>query len=202
MKKGVKIVLVIVVSLLLLAIIFFTVDYFRVKKQEKPIFCVKTISYDGSKVTYWGLGYKVIRYVGVSPDEPYERNIGTKIGNWFMKYELPKNYNIKIEYKGKTITIIDEKDIETIKNILVKSEYTNDICSGMITHKIVLNNETYYIKGSCKEIQKESKQAMITDEDLNTINNIIFNILKNKSNNITNTLPDNDIVINETIGIQ
>lgn len=72
----------------------------------------------------------------------------------------------------------------------------------MITHKIVLNNETYYIKGSCKEIQKESKQAMITDEDLNTINNIIFNILKNKSNNITNTLPDNDIVINETIGIQ
>ena len=96
MKKGVKIVLVIVVSLLLLAIIFFTVDYFRVKKQEKPIFCVKTISYDGSKVTYWGLGYKVIRYVGVSPDEPYERNIGTKIGNWFMKYELPKNYNIKI----------------------------------------------------------------------------------------------------------
>ena len=103
MKKGVKIVLVIVVSLLLLAIIFFTVDYFRVKKQEKPIFCVKTISYDGSKVTYWGLGYKVIRYVGVSPDEPYERNIGTKIGNWFMKYELPKTIILKLNIKERQL---------------------------------------------------------------------------------------------------
>ena len=119
-----------------------------------------------------------------------------------MKYELPKNYNIKIEYKGKTIIITDEKDIETIKNILVKSEYTNDICNGMITHKIVLDSEVYYIKGPCKEIQKENKQAMITDEDLNTINNIIFNILKNESNNITNTLQDNDIIVNETIEIE
>lgn len=33
---------------------------------------------------------KVIRYVGVSPNEPYESNIGAKMGSWFMKYELSK----------------------------------------------------------------------------------------------------------------
>ena len=57
---------------------------------HEPKCCIKIVSYDGSKVTYWGLGYKVIRYVGVSPNEPYENNIGVKMGSWFMKYELPK----------------------------------------------------------------------------------------------------------------
>lgn len=187
MEKGVKIVLIIIGVLILFAIIFFTVDYSRVQKQEEPIFGIKTINYDGSKVTYWGLGYKVIRYVGVSPDEPFESNIGVKIGSWFMKYELPKTDNIKIEYEGKLITITDTKDIETIKNILENANYINDTCDGITTHKVTLNSDVYYIKEDCKEIQKGEKQATLTDENLNIINNIISNILKNKSNDVTNT---------------
>ena len=42
----------------------------------------------------------------------------------------------------------------------------------------------------------------ITDEDLNTINNIISNILENESNNITNTLSNNNIPVNEVIRIE
>ena len=68
--------------------------------------------------------------------------------------------------------------------------------------KITLNNEVYYIKEDCKEIQKGNKQAKITDEDLNTINNIISNILENESNNITNTLSNNNIPVNEVIRIE
>ena len=65
------------------------IDSGRVATGHEPKYCIKIVNNDGSKVTYWGLGYKVIRYVGVSPNEPYESNIGVKMGNWFMKYKLP-----------------------------------------------------------------------------------------------------------------
>ena len=105
-------------------------------------------------------------------------------------------------FEGKTVTITEYEDIEIIQNILVNSKYNNEICAGINTHKITLNNEVYYIKEDCKEIQKGNKQAKITDEDLNTINNIISNILENESNNITNTLSNNNIPVNEVIRIE
>lgn len=63
-------------------------DSGRVTTGHEPKYCLKIVSNDGKKITYWGLGYKVIRYVGGSPNEPYENNIGVKMGSWFMKYEL------------------------------------------------------------------------------------------------------------------
>ncbi len=147
------------------------------------MYCIKVISNEGSKVTYWGLGYKVIRYVGVSPNEPYENNIGTKMGSWFMKYELPKSNIIEIEYEGKTVTVTDIEDIGIIENILLNSKYNGEICDGINTHKIILNNDVYYIKETCKEIQKGNKQAKITDKDLNTIKSIIDNTINNTKSN-------------------
>ena len=87
---------------------------------------------------YWGLGYKVIRYVGVSPKEPYENNIGVKMGSWFMQYELPKSNVITIESGGERITITDIKDIGMIENILLNSKYNGEICDGISTHKGLL----------------------------------------------------------------
>lgn len=158
------------------------IDSGKVTTNHEPKFCIKTISNDGSKVTYWGLGYKVIRYVGVSPNEPYENNIGAKMGSWFMKYELPKVENIQIDYEGQTVNITNIKDIGIIENILLNSKYNNEICDGINTHKITLNNEIYYIKESCKEIQKGEKQAKISDEDLETINKIISSKIYTKQN--------------------
>ncbi len=149
---------------------------------HEPKYCIKIVSNDGNKVTYWGLGYKVIRYVGVSPKEPYESNIGVKMGSWFMKYELPKSKVIEIEYGGQIITITDIKDIGIIENILVNSKYHNEMCLGINTHKIIFNNDVYYIKEDCKEIQKGDKQATISTEDLETINNIISNKMNNNQN--------------------
>ena len=60
-------------------------------------YTIKFVTDNGSKVTYWGLGYKVIRYTSVSPNEPYKNNIGVKYGSWFMKYELPEKVNISLE---------------------------------------------------------------------------------------------------------
>ena len=181
MKKKICIGIGIILIILIVAgIITNYADSGRVTTGHEPKYCIKVVSYDGSKVTYWGLGYKVIRYVGVSTNEPYENNIGTKMGSWFMKYELPESDTVEIEYEGKTITITDIKDIGTIENILVNSKYNNEICNGTNTHKIILNNDVYYIKESCKEIQKGNKQAIISTEDLETINNIIFNKMDNE----------------------
>lgn len=172
-KKWLIIVIATILVLFIIAIITKYADTARVGTGHEPRYCVKVINNDGSKVTYWGLGYKVIRYIGVSPNEPYENNIGVKMGNWFMKYELPKSNNIEIKYEGQTVVITDIKDIRTIENILVNSKYDNEICNGINTHEINLNGEIYYIKKECKEIQRGNKQANITDEDLETINKII-----------------------------
>ena len=181
MKKKIGISIGILVIILIVAgIITNYSDSARVTTGHEPKCCIKVVSNDGSKVTYWGLGYKVVRYVGVSPNEPYESNIGVKMGSWFMKYELPKADIIKIEYEGQTITINDIKNIETIENILVNSKYNNEICDGINTHKITMDNEIYYLKESCQEIQKGDKQAKISKEDLEKINNIIYNKMDNE----------------------
>ena len=182
MKKKICIMIGVILGVIIIAgIITNYVDSGRVGTGHEPKYCIKIVSNDGSKVTYWGLGYKVVRYVGVSPKESYESNIGVKMGNWFMKYELPKADIIEIEYEGQTITITDIKDIGIIENILLNSKYNGEICNGINTHKIILNKDIYYIKESCKEIQKGDKQATISTEDLETINNIIS---QNKTNEI------------------
>lgn len=181
MKKKIGIIIgIFVIVLIVIGIITNYLDSGRVTTGHEPKYSIKVVSNDGSKVTYWGLGYKIIRYVGVSPNEPYENNIGTKMGSWFMKYELPKYDIIEIEYEGHTVTVTDIKDIGIIENILLNSKYDRVICDGISTHKITLNNEVYYIKESCKEIQKGDKQSKITENDLNTITNIFEKISNEK----------------------
>ena len=196
MKKKIGIGIgIFLILLIILGIITNYADGGRVSTGHEPKYCIKVVSNDGSKVTYWGLGYKVIRYVGVSPNEPYESNIGAKMGSWFMDYELPKSNTIEIEYEGQTITITDMKDIGTIENILLNSKYDGEICDGINTHKIVLNNEIYYIKESCKEIQKGNKQATISTEDLSTIKSIIDNKINDEQNNTKSNRSSENVTI-------
>lgn len=164
-----------IVLILLLAIGFITsyADSGRVTTGHEPSYCVKVISSDEKKVTYWGLGYKVVRYVKNSPKEPYENNIGVKMGNWFTKYDLPEQKALIVEYEGKKIEINDYKEYNTIYNILIDAKYDSEICDGINTHKITIDDEVYYLKEHCMEIQKGDKRANITEEDLNRILKII-----------------------------
>ena len=197
MKKKIGFIIgIFVIVLIVIGIITNYLDSGRVTTGHEPKYCIKIVSNDGSKVTYWGLGYKVIRYVGVSPNEPYENNIGVKMGSWFMKYELPKDDIIEIEYEGHTIKVTDIKDIGVIENILLNSKYDREICDGISTHKIVLNNEVYYIKESCKEIQKGDKQSKITENDLNTITNIFEKISNEKYQKYFTTIDNIKIELN------
>lgn len=91
MKKKILIISCFVATLLISASLLTSyIDSARVRNAVEPKYVIKIVSEDGRKVTYWGLGYKVIRYPSVSPNEPYKNNRGVKYGGWFMQYELPQ----------------------------------------------------------------------------------------------------------------
>ena len=83
MKKILKVVVGILGIIVVLGIVFFTVDYNRVKNQKKPIFCIKGpagVILDGGTIEYLGLGYKVIDFHTIAGFDDI------KIGTWFMDY--------------------------------------------------------------------------------------------------------------------
>lgn len=83
-----KVILIIGFIFFVFGIITSYIDSARVRNGVEPRFVIKIVNNDGNKISYWGFGYKVIRYPSVSPNEPYKNNRGVKYGNWFMKYEL------------------------------------------------------------------------------------------------------------------
>ena len=129
MKKKICIGVGILLMILIVAgIITNYIDSGRVTTGHEPKYCIKIVNNDGSKVTYWGLGYKVIRYVGVSPNEPYESNIGVKMGNWFMKYELPIDSEFNKENNSSISNLNDFYNTELTKNRDIRNlskEYTS-----------------------------------------------------------------------------
>ena len=126
MKKKICIVAGITLIILIVAgIITNYADSGRVTTGHEPKYCIKIVSNDGSKVTYWGLGYKVIRYVGVSTNEPYENNIGAKMGSWFMKYELPIDSEFNKENNSSISNLNDFYNTELTKNRDIRNYQRN-----------------------------------------------------------------------------
>lgn len=113
MKKKVLIITgIIIVILVTTGLVTSYIDSARVRNSVEPKYVIKIISEDGNKVIYWGLGYKVIRYPSVSPNEPYKNNIGVKYGSWFMKYELEEE---KSTTSSKKIEVIKPEHYNAIK---------------------------------------------------------------------------------------
>ena len=129
MKKKICIGVGILLMILIVAgIVTNYIDSGRVATGHEPKYCIKIVNNDGSKVTYWGLGYKVIRYVGVSPNEPYESNIGVKMENWFMKYKLPIDSEFNKENSSNISNLNDFYNTELTKNRDIRNlskEYTS-----------------------------------------------------------------------------
>lgn len=177
MKKNILLIVGILVMILLVGAGLVTsyIDMARVRNSIEPKYTIKITTDGGNKVTYWGLGYKVVRYPAVSPKEKFKSSLGVKFGSWFMNYKLSEYKNIEIELftEGKTIQISRTRDIEFIVSLLRDSKYINEPCEGINTHKIKIEDETYYIKECCKEIQKGSKQAEMSDKDLSRFLKVI-----------------------------
>ena len=182
MKKTWLIITISVLVILFIAsLITKYIDTANVSTGHEPECCIKIVSQDGGKVTYWGLGYKVVRYVGVSPNEPYENNIGVKMGSWFMRYENPTNVILDVKSFGgnKTFQISYKTDVDFVANLLKYSKYTDEPCDGIIDYAITYDDYTYNVLIGCKEIRKGNKQAKISDKDMAELERILVNAESN-----------------------
>ena len=138
MKRGLKILFIIVGIVVILGIIFFAVDYNRVQKQEKPIFCIQNpagVISDGGTIEYFGLGYKVIDFHTLAGFDDI------KIGTWLMDYndfdeemkEYEERFEEELRQNGDTIGDVFNAKIKEIREnngittILIEGLETNDI---------------------------------------------------------------------------
>lgn len=182
MKKGIKIFLIIIGFIIIFGLIFFAVDYNRVKNQEKPIFCIQHpagVIMDGGTIEYFGLGYKVIDFNMLNGYDEI------KIGSWFMKYEDFENeYNnyvsntqvIVNNYNNMPSITITGEDALIIKQVLNDFKYDKELCNGIYSYEIVIDDEEHYmVKRDCNAIEKGDKQTEISEEELKNIENIIEN---------------------------
>ena len=129
MKKLLKVVGLILVILIILGIIFFIIDYSRVKNNETPLFCIlKDEANDGGTKIYLGLGYKVIDFHTLAGYDDI------KIGSWFMDYndfeEEMKEYEKEFEEelnknKEYAINLFELEEISSI-TIDTLAQYDNE----------------------------------------------------------------------------
>lgn len=83
MNKNIRIICVCLIVIVIVGIIFFIVDYNRVKNNLRPVFCIENLVSavkDGGTVEFLGLGYKVIDFHTIAGFDDI------KIGTWFMNY--------------------------------------------------------------------------------------------------------------------
>ena len=140
MKKVLKILFIIIGIIVVLGVVFFIVDYNRVQKQEKPIFCIQNpagIINDGGTIEYFGLGYKVIDFHTLAGFDDI------KIGSWSMDYydfeEEMKIYEMKFEEN----LLSNEKNNRSPENVIIEVDNTT-ISPESISIIITDNNEEHY----------------------------------------------------------
>lgn len=106
-----------------MGLIFFSVDYSRVQRQETPIFCINyATANDGGTNEYLGLGYKVIDFNMLNGYDEI------KIGSWFMKYEdFEDEYNYIKNDKSDT-NVKEQETIEELPSDYQMEEVIKDGC--------------------------------------------------------------------------
>lgn len=178
MKKILKVVAGILGIIVVLGILFFTVDYNRVKNQKKPIFCIQNPDggiMDGGTIEYFGLGCKVIDFHTLAGFDDI------KIGTWFMDYndfeEEIKAYEKKFEESLST----NEENNSDLENVIIKVDSTT-IKPTSISIIIINNNDNEIGYGEEYKIQKNiNGEWKYLDYLPNTVWNDIAYIIKANS---------------------
>lgn len=69
--------------------IFLITDFSLAKANKSPVFAVPIVMYkDGGSTEYYGLGYKVNKYVNLTAEKGAE-GVKTDFGTWFMRFSHP-----------------------------------------------------------------------------------------------------------------
>jgi hypothetical protein len=76
--------------ILVIWLIFSIIDFSLARANRTPIFAIPIIAYkDGGSIEYYGLGYKVIKYVKLTVERGTEV-VKISFGTWFMKFSPPQ----------------------------------------------------------------------------------------------------------------
>lgn len=182
MKKVVKIIIIALAVMIAISLIFFLIDYSRVQKKEKPIFCIESPSgeaNDGGTIEYLGLGYKVIDFNMLTGYDEM------KIGTWFMKYEdFADEYTI---YEQSNMMVKMEAIImEVHESGLSIAEIINDeITSNLYSVSFAEEGNIGFKPGQEIEIYYDGIVASSFPEQIHNVGKII--ITKEESDK---TIPD------------
>lgn len=165
MKKNKQKYLIITIAILLFitSVVFKYYDSARVRTGHEPKLVIKITNRDGNKITYWGLGYKIIRYPNVSPNEPYKNNRGVKMGSWFMKYKI-KDDSKKLVVKritDKTKTMLSFLCAEALDEFYQDEEYI--YYYNCLKSKYII---VEYEDGSEETVKEALKKGNITIQEL------------------------------------
>lgn len=77
-------------AILIVWIAFFITDFSLTKANKAPVFAIPVIRYkDGGSTEYYGLGYKVIKYVNLTVERGPEVE-KVDLGTWFMRFSFPE----------------------------------------------------------------------------------------------------------------
>ena len=167
MKKILKVVGIVLEIMIILGLMFYMVDYNRVKNNARPIFCIKNPAgtlRDGGTVEFFGLGYKVIDFHTIAGFDDI------KIGSWSMDYndfdeeiklyemsfekqlEYDGNINNKVttidietafgnNEQGKRTYTLNQEEIYKIFEIIHNANFTKETCDGLPSYYIKYNSE-------------------------------------------------------------
>lgn len=76
----------IICTILIVWITFFITDFSLAKANKSPVFAIPVLRHkDGGSVEYYGLGYKVIKYINFNVESGSEV-ANVDFGTWFMKF--------------------------------------------------------------------------------------------------------------------
>ena len=105
----------------------------------------------------------------------------------YSQINIENTYFIVTHYTrdgNETATI---NNTDSLKEILDNLVYGDSICKGIANYKLESNDGiAYYILTECNGIQKDGKQASVSEEQMNKIEEIIINSIA-KSNKISNS---------------
>lgn len=178
MKKILKVVVGILGIIVVLGIVFFTVDYNRVKNQKRPIFCIQSpagVILDGGTIEYFGLGYKVIDFHTIAGFDDI------KIGTWFMDYNDFEEEIKAYEKKYKEKLLMNEENNSDLENVIMKVDSIT-IKPTSISIIIINNNDNEIGYGEEYKIQKNiNGEWEYLDYLPNTVWNDIAYIIKANS---------------------
>lgn len=204
MKKGVKIVGIILGIIILLGIIFFAIDYNRAKNNEQPMLCVQIDEVnDGGTKIYLGLGYKVIDFNTLSGFDDVK--IGTLLINYddfndekqvydeeFEKRQYLEEKNIssivisEVGYSSarpaKSYTL-NQDEMYMLANLIDSLSFSkpNETCDGLSNYVIKYNNgdttygiETY--EDATHIVRNGGGEAVLNDEQREQVNELLKNL--------------------------